>query len=345
MGVWDALGRGVQAGVDAFLAGKLRQDEQAREAAMQKLREEQLALQRWQAQQEMDRYQGEMAQEERLRTEARWKELDPRSAEPGIHIPMYRIFPEGYALPTSQAERDRMYAEQKAAWEEKQRALREEEYGYQAQLEELRAQLRQPEGAEPKRSFFTPEGMVDPEGAFAFYVDWIQFRNGDPATDPVLRELFLDDVARATGVPQAREKALAWLLRNTPQPRGDGGGGFGIRDWNIWDRLPFPFGSRPERSLAPRQLVERGVEKGKEVFGDVRGALQGAAQAQQSAAPVAPPITPPPAGVPAQPQKTVADFEAEIRAQRPELVGMPMGQIAIRNLAQRAYNEYINSLR
>jgi len=234
MGVWDALGQGVQAGVNAYLAGKLRQDERTQEAEMQKLREAQLALQQFQARQGMEQWEQEQSLAEQERARQRQTAFDPRFIEEGFYIPMYDELSPGVFVPIAAEERYQRYLTQRAAQDERSRGLASEELARQKELAEYEARMRhqysyppshieQQQAGEP--NFFFPDGTVNPKDASAFLRNFITFYNIDPASGPLALERFADEVDRCyRNVPDARNKAIRWYL-NQSEPTVTGGAG------------------------------------------------------------------------------------------------------------------------
>ena len=223
---WDALGRGISGGEQAYLTGKQRQEEEKRYAAAESMEKERLGLARFQASQGMEQYEGQQALGEQLRAEERHGAEDPRSdPSRGIYIPMF-AGEKGSYIPLSQAERDRMYGEQLTAWENKEASLADIEH--QRRLEELKysAEMQHQysyppayaaEAEKPEPSFFLPNGEVNNSVAWAFLQEWKARNMGDPGSNPQFLERFLRDVELMTGVPGAREKAQLWLMQQIPQ--------------------------------------------------------------------------------------------------------------------------------
>lgn len=229
MGVWDALGRGISGGVEAYLTGKRRQEEEKRRGAAETLGKERLALAQFQARTGLEQYEDQQALAGQLRAEERHKELDPRSTEPGIHIPMFADWGQGVRIPLAQAERDQMYVEQKNAFQAQQAELADEELRRDKDLAEYRARMQHkysyppshiPPADRPEGAFFI-NGVVNPPEAFRALQSFIQTYAGGNAlgfwSNPDLQERFLDDVALrySAAVPGAKELAQVWMLQQT----------------------------------------------------------------------------------------------------------------------------------
>lgn len=355
MGVWDALGRGISGGVQAYLTGKQRQEEEKRYADAESMEKERLALAQFQVRTGMERHEDEAALAEQLRAEERHGAYDPRTdPSRNIFIPMF-AGEKGSYIPLSQEERDRMYGEQLTAWENKQTGLAEEEFGREKELIKYRHEQSWPpayaaETGKPEPSFFLPNGEVNNAVAWAFLQEWMGRNMGDPRSNPQLLKLFLTDVAQMTGMPGAREKTELWLLQQTPgtttepEPLAPPG--------NILEqirqaippaaeaagRVPWPLGFGIPPALPTGRQV---LSTGKNIVDKIRGVLTPSPSTSPAALPpstraqiMAPQAQ---AQAPAE-AKTYDEFAAEKIAASPYLQGQPVA-------LQMLYQQYLSTLR
>jgi len=230
--VWGAVGRGISGGVQAYLTGKRRQEEEERYGAAESMEKERLALAQFQARTGMERYEDETALAEQLRAEERHGAYDPRSTEPGIHISLYREISPGAFVPRSREELDSLYMEQRTAEEERQAGLADVAFGREKELIKYRHEQSWPPAyaadTERREPSFFINGEINPLDAFDWLQGWIERKQGDPRANPQLLEIFLNDIELMYGrtVPGAREKAELWLLQQSPstaQPPPGGG--------------------------------------------------------------------------------------------------------------------------
>ena len=124
MGAWDAMGRGISSGVQAWLE-RIRQAEAAKQRATDEaFREKQFGLLQAGQRESLGQYEDERALEEQLRHKAELGALDPRSdLSRNIYIPMFEN-----GIPLSEEEKTRRYQEGITAGEAKQAELSEQEY-------------------------------------------------------------------------------------------------------------------------------------------------------------------------------------------------------------------------
>lgn len=251
-GVWDALGQGIQSGIDAFLRGKALQDERKRQQSYEELQKHELALRQFQARQGMEQYETAQSLAEQERARERHIAPDPRYLEEGFYIPMFKEISPGGFVPTSPEEREQLYLTARAGRDERARALADEELARQKELAGYTARTQQQYRgeAEPAEepSFFFPNGEVNPRDASLYVLNWSERHGGaDPGSDPVLREQFLLDIARMyPTIPDVRGKALAWLLQQPPpQPKPPREGpGFFQRLIDLVPGEPRTYGTR-----------------------------------------------------------------------------------------------------
>jgi len=359
MGVWDALGRGVSGGVDAYLRGKERQEDEKRRIATESMEKERLGLAQFQTRTGMEQHEDQLALAEQLRAEERHGEYDPRT-DPSrdIFIPMYDTLAEGVFVPLPQEKRDQMYVEQLAAWEAKQTGLTTTEFEREKELAKYRAQMQHQysyppayaaEANKPEPSFFL-NGEVNPLEAFDFLQGWIVRKGGDPRSNPDLLEIFLQDVALQYGrtVPGAREKAELWLLQQTPgtttepEPLGP--------PENILEQIrraippaaaaatktPWPLGFGAPPPLPTGQQL---LSTGKNIVNKIGGLFTPSPSVgpSMSAPPTQAPLMAPQAQAPAM-GKTYEEFAAEKIAAAPYLQNQP---VALKML----YQQYLSTLR
>ena len=220
MGVWDALGRGISGGVDAYLAGKRRQEEEGRYAAAESMEKERLGLARFQARTGMEQHEDQLALAEQLRAEERHETPDPRFVGEGFYIPMFEEISPGAFVLKNAEKRYQEYLGQRSEREARKRILAEEAFGREKELIKYRHEQSYPpaymgDAAKPEPSFFLPNGEVNRPIAWAFLQEWMGRNMGDPRSNPQFLERFLHDVELMTGVPGARQKAELWLLQQT----------------------------------------------------------------------------------------------------------------------------------
>jgi len=234
-GPWDALGRGVSGGVDAYLRGKERQEDEKRRIATESMDRERLGLAQFQTRTGMERYEDEAALAEQLRAKERHEEYDPRTDPTrDIFIPMYETLAEGVFVPLSQEKRDQMYGEQLTAWENKeaglagtehQRRLDELEYAAKMQHQYSYPPSHIAAGEQQEQPFFV-NGAINEAGAFRGLQDFIQtYAQGNQELfwkNPELQQRFLDDISLrySREVPGAVDKARAWLYQQAIQAGG-----------------------------------------------------------------------------------------------------------------------------
>jgi len=359
-GAWDALGRGISGGVQAYLTGKQRQEDEKRRIAAEAMDRERLGLAQFQARTQMEQSEDEAALAEQLRAEERHGAYDPRTdPSRNIFIPMF-AGEKGSYIPLSQEERDRMYGEQLTAWENKEAGLTEQEH--QRRLEELKysAQMQHQysyppayaaEAKKPEPSFFL-NGEVNQQDAYAFLQNWSARKGGDPRSNPNLLEIFLQDVVLQYGrtVPNAREKAELWLLQQTPGTTIDPGPV--EPPGNILEQIrqaippaaeaagkvPYPLGFGIPPALPTGQQL---LSTGQNIVDKIRGGFTPSPSPGPSMS--APPTRSLLMAPRAQAQapavgKTYEEFAAEKIAASPYLQGQPMA-------LQMLYQQYLSTLR
>jgi len=375
-GAWDALGRGISGGVDAYFRGKERQEDEKRRIAAEAMDRERLGLEKFRIQQGMDQYAQEQALEEQLHAEERHGALDLRS-DPNrdIYIPMF-IEKDGSYFPLSEEEKDRMKTEGVAAWEAKQAGLATTEFEREKELAKYRAEVEfqnsyapayAAEANKPEPSFFLPNGEVNHSVAWAFLQEWKARNMGDPGSNPQFLERFLRDVELMTGVPGAREKAQLWLMQqpiNTDQSRTQSPEP--VRNM-VEQRARSMYPDEPEAIIQQRveDEIRQYLRAQSSVFQPVAAAAQQAHEAARTSGrgraglftpppSAGPPVSPSPGSSmsapptqapPMAPQaqapvatKTYDEFAAEKIAASPYLQGQPM---ALRML----YQQYLSTLR
>lgn len=122
MGVWDAMGQGVQAGVNAWLEGRRQQQEQAKS---------------WEELQMAKDIRAQSEQEKRVGNYGKLSAFsDPGK---GIFVYEWQELSPGAYVPISREEQMRQYQEQLAQWEEKEAAKSQTEYNREYALAQVRA--------------------------------------------------------------------------------------------------------------------------------------------------------------------------------------------------------------
>jgi len=347
MGAWDAMGRGISSGVQAWLE-RIRQAEAAKQRATDEaFREKQFGLLQAGQRESLSQYEDERALEEQLRHKAELGALDPRSdLSRNIYIPMFEN-----GIPLSEEEKTRRYQEGITAWEAKQAELSEQEY--QRRLEEIKygAQMRSqyPTGAgqEPAEEPFFLNGEINPPGAFRELQSFIQFyTQGRPElfwADPTMQEQWVKEVELRFGeaVPGAGTKTRNWLYQASAQA-----GNLPPLEAEIPRTPKFRIysGGEPIRQPIPHEQIPQSIPGTPDIEKEMPQSLGGG---------IPFPTSPPAQSSPASPgivdrirgffggrEKTLEDFIAEVRATNPELTTMPG---AAEQLAQRKYQEYLRN--
>lgn len=225
MGVWDALGAGVQSGVQNWLDRKRLAEEEARRVASEALQREQLGIDRAQLGMARDQYADQQALNEQLRADEKYRRIDPRS-DPSrdIMIPMYREMGAGAYVPVSQDERDQLYMQQLNAWEAKQKAQGEQDYQRELELAKQKARfsfLYSKEGQaganDQPVAIFDTEGNVNADEAEKLLNALLREMNVDytQMNNPAVRTQVLDHVERRYGFSN-RLMYQAWMDRQHP---------------------------------------------------------------------------------------------------------------------------------
>jgi len=357
-GAWDALGRGISGGVQAYLTGKQRQEDEKRRIAAEAMDRERLGLAQFQARTRMEQGEDEAALAEQLRAKERHEAPDPRFIGEGIYIPMFEEISPGAFVPNNPEKRYQMYAEQKAAERARLAGLATTEFEREKELAKYRAEVEfknsyapayAAEANRPESSFFLPNGEVNNPIAWAFLQEWIGRNKGDPRSNPQLVEGFLRDVEQMTGIPGAREKAELWLLQQTPgtttEPGPVGPPG------NILEQIrqavppaaaaatkvPWPIGFGIPPAIPTGQELR---STGQNIVDKIRGVFTPSPSTGPAASP--PPtqaqILAPQVQAPAE-AKTLEEFSAEKIAELPYLQGQPPVVL------QMLYQQYLSTLR